>query len=360
MRLFPKKKAHTIGTSPGSLIFTGVRHLDDPHISIIDYASNNTDEKRMTSVTEAFPYRDKPSVSWINVDGLHDVELIGQLGEFFSIHSLVLEDILNTQHRPKFEDHETYIFLTLKMLHFDVEKRIVQAEQISFVLGQNYLLSFQERTGDVFESVRTRIREHRKRLHNSKADYLLYCLIDAIVDHYYLVLEQIGETIEQLEDEAITNPTEEILSSIQTIKHDLVALRQAVWPLREVINDLLHEDASLLEQSTLLYLRDVYDHVIQVMDTLDGFRDMVAGLFDLYRSAMDQKSNDVMKLLTIIATIFIPLTFIAGIYGMNFNPEVSPWNMPELNWVWGYPAVWGVMVAMTIGMVFYFKRKGWF
>ncbi|MGA1796130.1 MAG: magnesium/cobalt transporter CorA, partial [bacterium] len=263
------------------------------------------------------------------------------------------EDILNTNQRPKFEDFEHFIYVVLKMLSYDTEKQEIIAEQVSIVIGQNFVLSFQEREGDVFNPVRERIRNAKGRIRKMGADYLAYALLDAVVDNYFLILEALGEEVEELEEALVVNPTPQVLQAIHHLKRETIFLRKAVWPLREVIDSLGRRESPLIGKGTTLFLRDVYDHTIQIIDTAETFRDLIAGMLDIYLSSISNRMNNVMKVLTIIATIFIPLTFIAGIYGMNFK------YMPELDWRWSYPLVWVVMVLVAVYMVMYFKDKGW-
>jgi magnesium transporter len=292
-------------------------------------------------------------VTWINVDGLHDTAMLEEIGQLFDLHPLVLEDILNTQQRPKSEDYEKHIFVVLKMLSFADESPYIRSEQVSLILGNGYVLSFQEVTGDVFEPVRQRIRSRKGRICKMGPDYLLYALADAIVDHYFVVLERIEEKLELLEDAVFEDPTVSTLAEIQRLKVELLRFRKAIWPLREAVNGLLREENELITEKTEVFLRDVYDHTIQVIDTVEGFRDTVSGLLDVYLSSVSNRMNEVMKVLTIIATIFIPLTFIAGIYGMNFE------YMPELRIPWAYPLVWFAMVVVALLMITYFRRKNW-
>jgi magnesium transporter len=347
------KRSEKSGLPPGTLIHIGEQKTEKVRISIIDYDETQLDEKEAQTVEECFPFKDKPSVTWINVDGIHDVTLIEQLGTHFGIHPLLIEDILNTDQRPKLEDHEQYLFIVLKMLYHDQAADEITAEQVSLILGSNFVLSFQEREGDVFDSVRDRIRNQKGRIRKAGADFLVYSLIDAIVDHYFVILEKLEEKIEEAEEELVTNPTPETLRAIHRLKRAMIFLRKSVWPLREVINGLEHSDSSLMHESTGIYLRDLYDHIIQVLDTMENFREMIAGMLDIYLSSISNKLNEVMKVLTIIATTFIPLTFLAGVYGMNFR------YMPELEWRWGYPAVWLVMLAILIVMLVYFRRRRW-
>ncbi|MFC1780740.1 magnesium/cobalt transporter CorA [Planctomycetota bacterium] len=347
------------GLPPGTLVHVGERKLESVRITVIDYDENNCQEKVVDKIEDCLEYKATPTVTWINIDGLHDVEIIEKIGKQYDFHPLVLEDILHTGQRPKFEDMENYIFIVLMMLRFDAQSQSVVSEQVSLMLGQNYVISFQENIGDVFEQIRDRIRNGKGRIRKMSADYLMYALLDAIVDGYFGILEKIGEKIESMEEELVSNPTDKMLRQIHSLKREMIFLRKSVWPLRELISGIQRTESDLIKESTDAYLRDVYDHTIQVIDTVESFRDMVTGMLDIYLSSISNRMNEVMKVLTIIATIFIPLTFIAGIYGMNFNPEVSPWNMPELNWRWGYPAVWLVMLLVTGVMLYYFKKKKW-
>ncbi len=354
-----KKRSGKRGLPPGTLVYIGESRTETVRVTYIDYGEQNFDEKQVSKVEECFPFKTTPTVTWINVDGLHEVEVIEKIGKEFELHPLMLEDILSTSQRPKFEDFEKYIFIVLKMLSFDDEKGTVQSEQVSLVLGPNYVISFQERLGDVFEFIRDRIRNAKGRVRKMASDYLAYSLIDAIVDNYFVILEKLGEKIESMEEELVKDPTERTLQQIHGLKREMISLRKSVWPLRELISGLQRSESSLINESTGIYLRDVYDHTIQVIDTIETFRDMVSGMLDIYLSSLSNRMNAVMKVLTIIATIFIPLTFVAGIYGMNFNTEKSPWNMPELNWYWGYPLALLAMAVVVLIMLIYFKRKKW-
>ncbi|MFH1788116.1 MAG: magnesium/cobalt transporter CorA [Candidatus Altiarchaeota archaeon] len=359
MSKFFKKGYRKAGLSPGTLVHVGKKRSDKIKITVIDYDESEFTEKNVKTVEECFKFRDKPTVTWINIDGLHDLESIEKLGKNFGIHSLVLEDIVNTNQRPKLEDFEDYIFLVLKMLYVREDDGEVHAEQISMILGKTFVISFQEQEGDIFDNIRERIRSGKGRIRKLGADYLAYSLMDAIVDNYFLILEKFGETIEEREEELVSNPDPETLQDIYSLKRELIFLRKSVWPLREVISGLERQESPLIQESTDIYLRDVYDHTIQVIDTIETYRDMVSGMLDMYLSSISNRMNEIMKVLTIIATIFIPLTFIAGIYGMNFNPDASPLNMPELNWYWGYPAIWTVMLSVGLIMYMYFRRKKW-
>jgi magnesium transporter len=350
---FMRKSSKKPGLAPGTLVHVGDKKIEKVRIRTIDYDETNLEERELERIDDCFPYIDKPTVTWINIDGLHDVDVIEKIGKNFGLHPLVLEDILHTDQRPNMEDFENYIFIITKMLSYDEEEDQLKAEQFSLVLGQNYVITFQERVGDVFELVRDRLRKGKGRIRKRPPDYLAYALIDAVVDHYFIVLEKVGERVESLEEELITNPTPKTLHTIHHLKRELIFLRKSVWPLRELIGGLERGESSIIEEKTTVFLRDVYDHTIQVIDTVETLRDMVSGMLDVYLSSVSNRMNEVMKVLTIIATIFIPMTFIAGIYGMNFE------LMPELKWPWGYPLVWGVIVGIAICMLFYFRKKKW-
>jgi magnesium transporter len=347
-----ERTSKKVGLPPGALVHIGEKKTDKARITIIDYDEVQFREKDVETIEECFPLKDKPTVTWINVDGLHQVEILEQIGGCLGVHPLVLEDILNTGQRPKVEDFGEYVFVVLKMLSSDGNNRIT-SEQISIVLGPDFVVSFQEREGDVFNPIRERIRSGRGRIRRMGADYLAYALLDSVVDNYFIFLEKLGDKIEFLEEELVTNPTTETLQTIHDLKTEMVFLRKSVWPLREIISGLERGESALIQESTGIYLRDVYDHTIQVIDTVETFRDMVSGMLDIYLSSVSNRMNEVMKVLTIIATIFIPLTLIAGIYGMNFQ------YMPELGWRWGYPLVWLIMLVIGALMLVYFRRKRW-
>ncbi len=354
MLRFMKKVSKKPGLAPGTLVHVGERKVEKVRIRTIEFAQDTLEEREFDTVEECLPSTEKRTITWINIDGLHDVGVMEEIGRHFGLHPLVMEDILHTDQRPKMEDFEDYIFIVAKMLSFDQEKNQLKAEQFSLILGRNYVVTFQERVGDVFEPIRERLRKEKSRIRRMPPDYLAYALIDAIVDHYFIVLEKIGETVESLEEELVTNPTPETLQTIHHLKRELIFLRKSVWPLRELISKMERGEAGLIQEKTTVFLRDVYDHTIQVIDTVETLRDMVTGMLDVYLSSVSNRMNEVMKVLTIIATIFIPITFIAGVYGMNFE------FMPELKWPWGYPLVWGVMVTIGMVMLIYFKKKKWF
>jgi magnesium transporter len=348
-----RRRSKKSGLPPGTLIHVGEERAEPVHITTMAYDEQRVDEQEVADIADCLALAAKPGVTWVNVDGVHEVEVVQQLGDCLFVEPLILEDILNTDQRPKVEDFEDYVFLVARMLRYDGDDGGLQVEQISLLLGPNYVISFQEKPGDVFDPVRARIRGARGRIRRMGADYLAYALVDALVDSYFLALERIGERIETIQDKLITDPRPETLRAIHDLKRDLIFLRKSVWPLREVTGTLERGETSLVGESVLIYLRDVYGHVIQVMDTVETFRDMINGMLDIYLSSISNRMNEVMKVLTIIATIFIPLTLITGVYGMNFQ------HMPELAWPLGYPLVWVVMLAIAGAMLLYFRRKKW-
>jgi len=348
-----QKVSKKAGKPPGALVFIGKKKQEKVKIHLMDYTASTFTEKDAKSVEECFTYMKKPTTTWINVSGIHDEDVVEKLGKRFGLHPLVLEDILNTGQRPKAEDFDKYMFIVLKMIYYNGGTNGIEIEQVSIVLGKGFVISFQEREGDVFNQIRERIRKKGGRFRSLGNDYLAYALMDAIVDNYFSVLENMGERIESIEDELVDNPNPKTLAEIHKLKRELIFLRRSVWPLRDVINNIQRGDSKLFTKKTQIYLRDVYDHAIRVSETIETFRDMVSGMLDIYLSSMSNRMNEVMKVLTIFAAIFIPLTFIAGIYGMNFR------FMPELEWEWGYPMVWTIILLVSFTMLYYFRRKGW-
>ena len=349
-----KKRSIKAGLPPGTLVHIGEKRAGEPIITLIDYDETNHQESGIKTVEECIPFREKPTVTWINVEGVHEATVVEKLGHCFGLHPLVLEDILNTDQRPKMEVYGDYVYIVLKMLYEGGPNRPVEAEQVSLIFGPNFVISFQEgKEGDVFNPVRERIRSGKGLIRKMGSDYLVYSLIDTIVDNYFLVLERLGEKIELLEEALVAQPAPPTLREIQKFKNQMIFVRRVVWPLREVISSLGRKESPLVKETTEIYLRDVYDHVVQVMDTVEVYREMLSGMLDIYLSSVSNRLNSVMKVLTIIATIFMPLTFIAGIYGMNFK------YMPELEWRWGYPAVWLVVALIGVSMLIYFRKKKW-
>jgi len=346
-----KYKKH-VGQIPGAIVYTGEKS-SKLFIESFDYTAETIEEKELTNIDDVFHYKTTDSITWVNINGLNNTNEIEKIGENYGIHPLTLEDIVNTSQRPKIDEYESYLFVVVKMLYYDKDERVV-SEQVSFVLGSNYVLSFQEAEGDVFDSVRDRIRTKKGRIRNLGADYLLYALIDSVVDHYYEIIETMGNKIEELEDHLFSgSPKDDITTQIQALKREVLKVRRAIFPLREIINRIEKIEHNLIRKKTIHFYRDIYDHIIQVSENIDIYREMIWGLMDMYMTTISNKMNEVMKVLTIIATIFIPLTFIAGIYGMNFE------YIPELSYKYGYFVLWGLMIVLFIGMIFYFKRKKW-
>ncbi|MFV0541775.1 MAG: magnesium/cobalt transporter CorA [Aestuariibaculum sp.] len=348
-----KKHNRKLGQAPGSVIYTGNKSAKPLFIEVFDYNNENCFIKEFNDVSDVFNFKHSNSISWININGLNHVESIENLGEHFNIHPLVLEDTVSISQRPKIDEYDDYIFLVLRMLHYDNDETIV-SEQVSFILGNNYVLSFQEAEGDVFDTVRDRIKQGRGRVRNMQSDYLLYILMDAIVDHYFTVTETLGDKVEDLESEIFLGNSDESLNKdIQNLKKEILRIRRAIFPLREVLNKIDKHDSPLIQDKTKTFYRDISDHLVQVTENIEIYREMISSLMDMYITTISNKMNEVMKVLTIIATIFIPLTFIAGIYGMNFD------NMPELHYKYSYFILWGIMISLFIIMLIYFKRKKW-
>ena len=347
-----RKLAKKVGAPPGTLVYTGERK-EDFEISVVDYDATTYKEFKTDKIEDCFPFKDSPTVTWINIVGLHNIDVVENIGRYYSIHPLVLEDILNVHQRPKIEFFDDYIFVVAKMLSYNENSLSIESEQVSMIIGKNYQITFQERKGDVFEPVRERIRNGKGIIRKNKVDYLLYALLDVVVDSYFIILEKIGDELEDLEDRVILSPSPETSQSIHRLKRNFIELRKSVWPVREVLAALSRGESDLVNMKTIIYFRDVYDHAIRVIDTVETLRDVASGLLDIYLSSISNKMNETMKVLTIIATIFIPLTFIAGVYGMNFK------YMPELEWKWGYPVILGIMLIIAVGMIVVFRRKRW-
>ncbi len=352
MKLLRKKRSKKIGLPPGSLVVTGDNKNIPANISFLLMGPTALVEKTSLISLDDLPSPKQDEVLWVQVDGVHDTNLIQNLGEKFGLHPLLLEDIVNTDQRPKLEDYDQDLFIVLKMFTCQSSAQVIRDEQVSLVLKKNIIISFLEDPGDVFDPVRDRIRKGR--LKARRADFLLYSLIDSIVDHFFVVLEKLGNDIEVLEEDLVTRPSRESLLALYKLKRQMVGLRQSIWPLREVINNLLHNGYEMIEASSRIFFRDVYDHTVHVVETIETFRDMLSGMMDIYLSSVSNRMNEIMKVLTIISTIFIPLTFIVGVYGMNFD------RMPELHWEHGYLYAWLLMLGVTSGMFIYFRKKKWF
>jgi len=347
------KRSDKAGLSPGTLMYVGDKKVESSRITVIDYDESGYLEKEVASVEECFPFKDTATVSWINVDGVAEADVIGKLGAKFDIHPLVLEDIMTTTQRPKAEDLGNAVFVVVRMIECDRDGTGLTADQLSLIIGPNFVLSFQETPGDCLGPVRERIRGGKGRIRKLGPDYLAYALIDAVVDNYFFVLEKLGERIDGLEEDLITNPRREILHEIHLLKREMIDLRKALWPLRETVSGLERMESPLIKKTTIVFLRDLYDHTIQVVDTVESFREILTSMLETYLSSVSNRMNEVMKVLTIISTIFIPITFLVGVYGMNFK------HMPETGWRWSYPVVWAVILASVGGMLHFFRRKKW-
>jgi magnesium transporter len=353
VRRMLSRRIQKTGLAPGTPIHVGERRTESTKITVFEYDASYVQERQLGSLEECGTCKDSKGVVWINIDGIHDISVVEAVGKIFGIHPLVQEDIVNTNQRPKVEEYDSYLYAIVKMLYEEQNVQALQVEQVSIIVTPRIVISFQEREGDVFNPVRERLRTGKGMVRQRGSDYLAYCLIDAIVDHYFLIIETLEDRILPLEDKVVHDPQPGVLQSVHGVKNDLVFLRRSLWPLREMLARMYREQLPPIQQDTRPFLRDVHDHTIQVIEILESFQEIVSGLMDIYLSSISNRMNNIMKVLTIIATIFIPLTFIAGVYGMNFR------NMPELAWRWGYPAVLGVMALVFVGMVIFFKRRKW-
>jgi magnesium transporter len=355
-----KTTSRKAGLPPGSPVFIGEKVTETFGLDMVDYDAENISLTTPVRLEEFHLLKKKPSNTWIRIHGLHDAQAVDRFCLGFGLHPLTIEDILHTGQRPKIDHYDDYLFLVINLINYNDATREMSMEQISFVLGPSYLLTFHEKDDDIFDDVLARLQTNKGRSRKMGVDYLLYSLLDRVVDNFFSVLEKIGEEVEDLEEELIAEPTPETLQSIHTLKREMILLRKSVWPLREVINGLQRDETAFMGEAIRVYLKDLYDHTIQVLDTVETFRDIISGMIDIYLSSVSNRMNEVMKVLTIFAVIFIPLTFIAGLYGMNFNTSKSPLNMPELNWYFGYPFALSLMAGTAIAMLIYFKKKKWF
>lgn len=351
-RIAPKR-SRKAGLPPGTPVHLGERKSETTRLTLLHYNEQQAVVTEMKTARECLAMRDRPGVSWINVTGLHEVETLTQFSEASGLHPLVIEDILNTDQRPKLEDYGEYLYIVIKRLGDGAPANEISAEQISLILGKNLVISFLESDSGVFNGVKDSILNNRGRIRRLGADYLVYTLMDAVVDNYFAIFERLGERIEALQEIIVSRPTPASMQTLHALKRELLFLRKSVWPLREVVSGMQRGESTLIHKDTWVYLRDVYDHTIHVIDTIETYRDMLASMLDIYLSSLSIRLNEVMKVLTIIATIFLPLTFIVGIYGMNFH------YMPELGWRWGYPLVLLAMAGIAVGMLVYFRRKKW-
>jgi magnesium transporter len=346
------KRSQKTGLSPGSLVHIGSKYAEESKINIVRYSETFFEEKEISSIKDFQIEKDKKGITWLNIDGLQDIKLFEDIGKLFGLHPLILEDILNTDQRPKMEDYGDYLYIVLKNFYGQKNENLL-SDQVSIVLGKDFVLSFQERESDLEESIREKISKNKGRIRKEGADYLAHAIIDNVVDNYFAVLENMEEKIEDLEDDLVKDPSRSTLQTIHLLKRELIQLRKSLWPLREAVSSLQRSESPLINKSTVAYFKDIYDHTIAIIDTVETFRDMLSGMLDIYLSTISNRLNEVMKVLTIIATIFMPLTFIAGVYGMNFK------YMPELEWRFGYFGILGIMLIVALLMVRYFKKKKW-
>lgn len=353
----------TPGQPPGTLLHTGEQKLDKMRMTVHDYDANRYDSFPIEALDPKAAYLRPSSKTWIQIQGLHDITKLREVMDYFELHLLVQEDIVSINQRPKVEPYGDIIFVVGRMItarQQEGKETELKSEQVSLVLGKNFVLSFQESDDPLFDPVIRRMLVPNTRLRRHSIDFLTYALLDNLVDHYFTALDFINEIIEEKEERVLEKPDPADLQGIHALRRDLIFFRKSVWSLRDGINSLIRDDSPLISPEIKIYLRDVYDHLVQVIDSVESMRELVFSLYDMYMSSLSSRMNEVMKVLTVISTLFIPLTFIVGVYGMNFNPETSAWNMPELNWAFGYPAAWGIMLLIAASMLYYFKRKGWF
>jgi magnesium transporter len=347
------KSTKALNQAPGTVTYVGTKDQVETHLEVIDYNSEGYERITSKKPEDAFKFEAENKVTWINIDGLSNTDEIIKVGQYYDLHPLIIEDIVNTNQRPKIDEYQEYFFIVAKMLYFKNNGQL-ESEHISLVLGKNYVLTFQEADGDVFDGVRERLAKGKGRIRSRGSDYLVFALLDAIVDHYFIVIEEMGDRIEALEEQLFnTQPSNDITQDIQELKKTMLRIRRAVHPIREVVSRLEKVDGGLIQEETINYIRDLYDHIIQISENIEIYREMSWGLMDMYMTTISHKMNEVMKVLTIMASIFIPLTFIAGIYGMNFE------HMPELNMPYAYPLLLLFMAVIVVGMIVYFKRKHW-
>ncbi|MDO6657655.1 magnesium/cobalt transporter CorA [Anaerobacillus sp. 1_MG-2023] len=342
------------GMPPGSLVYIGDKQTEEVTVSAIAFDSNGMEEFEDVSIDKIKTLIDSDQVAWINVNGVHNVQLVDQISKKLGLHPLTTEDILNTDHRPKIDFFEDHLLSIVKMLDLSPESTDLDIEQVSFILMENTVVTFQEKRGDLFDPVRLQLQESKGRIRKSGADFLYYSLLDVIFDQYLIIMDEMDDRIAELEGMIMEDPDNHSLQDINQYKNTILQLKKTVWPVREVVNKLINRKVPYIKEDISFYLQDIHDHIVQANDMVETSRGQLYGLLDVYYSSLSMKMNEIMKVLTIVSTIFIPLTFIAGIYGMNFT------NMPELSWEWSYPAVWIVMIIITGLMLVYFKRKNWF
>lgn len=352
------KRYHPPGTPPGTLIEHPVPQTVPLRLHLIDFTADGMSEQDDVTLSECKASLERDDITWIHARGNVTPEVLRELGDAFGLHPLALEDVLNTGQRPKLENYDHQLFIIMSLPAWREES--LATEQVSLFMGEDYLISFHQGEGDPFEPVRKRLAASTGKMRARGADYLLYSLLDLLIDQGFPVLEDMGERIERVEEELLDKPTQHVLGEIHTLKRDLLLLRRMLWPQREVLTQLMRDDQTLIREEIKPYLRDCYDHTVQIMDLFETYRDMAASMLDVYLSSASQRLNEIMRVLTVITTLFIPPTFLVGVYGMNFDNPHSPWAMPELHSYYGYPLVWLVIIAMIVGMLVFFKRRGWF
>jgi len=346
------KRSNKSGMPPGTLVYVGEKRVEKAILKLITYTPSEYNEKVSYNVDDFIPFSDK-GISWLNVSGIHDVSIIEKIGKVFGIHPLILEDVLNTHQRPKIEQFDTYDFIVLRLLFYDEKEHEINPEQVSLILGKNFVITFQEKDNDIFNRLIDNIKTSKGKIRGLGSDFLAYSIIDSITDNYFEILESIGEEIENLEDSVIKTPIPEVLSKIYNLKQELIVMHKYIWPLRDVISKMERGDSRFIKKHTQMYLKDIYDHTVQIIESIETYRDMVSVMIDIYLSGVSNKMNEVMKVLSVFAFIFIPLTFLVGVYGMNFD------YMPELKWKYSYLILWVFMLIIITSLIFYFKRKKW-
>ena len=353
MARFLKNREASLGKAPGELVFIGEQKIEESSIRLVEYNEEQLDEKIITDIQDVAAYKDESTTSWVNVFGVHDMDLIRSIGQHFELHGLVLEDISNTGQRPKMEDYDEYCYFTLKMIRYDGEDEKIYSDQISLVLGKSFLITFQEHPTDFFLPLRERLRKNKGRIRKAGTDYLAYTLLDAIVDNYIVVIERLGGQIEDIETEILDNPSQEVLVKINNYKREINYLRKSIRPAKEFMQQLSRIDSNLFREQTMVFLKDLHDLACQSVEVIDSYREMLSDHLNIYNTGVNNRLNEIMKILTVFSVIFIPLTFIAGIYGTNFS------YIPELQYRYGYFILWGVMLVLALGMILFFKSKKW-
>jgi magnesium transporter len=342
------------GLPPGSLVHVGEVHEHENQITVIDYNKSTVEKRTIETIEELLPYQNTDTITWVIIEGLKDVSIIDAIGQHFGIHGLVLEDILNTHQRPKFEEFDDYLYIVIKAISLENGELDIQYEQISLLLLNNFVFTFKEKPDDIFAPILNRLNNGKSHIRDLGADFLAYVIMDTVVDEYFALQDTFDELIETIEDKLLTTPSAQTLTTIQKIKRELIFLRRTVSPLRELLAAIQRSDSPLIQERTKRYFGDIYDHAIRIIESMESYRDLIAGMLEIYLSSVSNKMNETMKVLTVFASIFIPLTFIAGVYGMNFE------YMPELKWKWGYPALWAVFIGVSVFLLKFFKKKNWF